>query len=110
MIDIALCNDIFMSMVTMRMLRAATVCVPSMFPGDEISVPSITISELVVKKPSCNPVWFVRSGKVPVVACMAVSGSGNTCHGFVLGLLDKIAPVVGWFPLAVALQVTLIGR
>jgi hypothetical protein len=98
-------TTMFRLMVTMRMLRAATVSVLSIFPFNRIPVPSITVSELVVKEPSRDPIWavFSRTGEVPVIAGTSVARLSNTSHGFVLGLLDNIAPVVRWIPLAVLL-------
>ena len=98
MIPIALFNVIFMLTVAF-----------SLSTLNGIPVPPITISELVVKKPSRNPIFAGRS-KVPVVAGVCVARLSDTLNGFVLGLLDNVAPVVRWLPLAIMLQVALIGR
>ena len=88
------------------------VCMFPPFPLHWVPIPSITVSELVIKEPSRDPVWavFGWSGEVPIPTGMRVAGFRNTCHCFVLGLLDNIAPVVRWLPLAVFLEVALIRR
>jgi hypothetical protein len=69
-------------------------------------VPSMTVTKLVIKEPSGNPVWATvsRLGEAPIVAGMWVAGLGNALHSLVFGLLNDIAPVVRGFPLAILLQ------
>ena len=84
----------------------------STLPSSWISVPSITIPKLVVKEPSRDPIRtvFRRGGEVPIVTGMWVVRLCDTCHRLVFGLLDYVAPVVGGLPLAILLEVALIGR
>jgi hypothetical protein len=84
----------------------------SILAPSRISVPSVTVPELVIKEPSRDPIRavFRRCGEAPIEACVWVAGLGNACHRLVLGLLDYIAPVVWGLPLAILLEVALIGR
>ncbi len=70
-----------------------------------ILIPSITITELVIQKPSSNPVGTVLggSGKIPIITRILVSTSSNSGHCFILEFLLDVAPVVWRFTLAITL-------
>lgn len=72
-----------------------------------ISISAVTVAEFVVEEPSCYPVWAIASGsrEVPIPSGMRVAALGDASHGFILRLLQNVAPVVGWVSLAVLLEV-----
>lgn len=86
---------------------------PLLAAFDMRPVPSITISELVVKEPSSNPVgtsvtcW---SCKLPIIAGVLIPTSGYGLHGLVFGLFLDITPIEWRLTLAIGFQMALVGR
>jgi hypothetical protein len=54
-----------------------------------ISISPVSVAELVVKKPSCYPIFAIGcwNSKVPVPLGMRVAALGDACHSFIFGLL-----------------------
>lgn len=78
----------------------------------QCSIPPVTVTKLMVKEPSCNPVWAVVIsivGKLPVVLGILVPTGSNSLHSLVLGLLLDITPVIWRLSLAVVLQMGFLG-
>lgn len=76
------------------------------------SIPPIAVTKLMVKEPSCNPVWTVVIsivGKLPVVGGVLAPPGSNSLHSLILGLLLEIAPVIWRLTLAVVLQMGFLG-
>jgi hypothetical protein len=77
----------------------------------KVPISAVAVPELVVKKPSCNPVRTIASPigcQIPIIARVLIPAPGNSRHCIVLGLLIDIAPVVGRFALAVFLQMVFV--
>lgn len=74
------------------------------------SVPTITVSELVIEEPASNPVGtiFSRKGKLPIVARILIPTLSNLAHGIILRTLSNVAPIVWGFALAVTLEVAFV--
>jgi hypothetical protein len=77
-----------------------------------ISISAVTVTELVIKKPSCYPIRAIGGGssEVPIICGMLVAASGDERHSFILRLLLDVAPVIGGLSLAVLFEVVFIGR
>jgi hypothetical protein len=97
----------------LRVPRAAYLFLSSIVSFRGISVPPITIPELVIKKPSRDPVGaavVVFDREAPVIAGMGITRFSDASHSFIFGSFLNIAPVVRGLPLAVVFQMALVGR
>jgi hypothetical protein len=75
-----------------------------------ISIPAITVTEFVVEKPPCDPIWAIIcfSSEHPVPLSMRVAALGDASHSFILRTFFNVAPVKGGLPLAVFFEVVLL--
>jgi hypothetical protein len=54
-----------------------------------ISISPISVTELVVKKPSCYPIFAIGcwNSKIPVPLGVRIAALGDACYSFILRLL-----------------------
>lgn len=90
---------------TTRTPRAAARLLRTIIFG-RISISPVTITKLVVEKPSCNPIRAILGGggKIPVITRMRVARLGNAFECFIFGLFSDVTPVVWWSPRTVILE------
>jgi hypothetical protein len=100
----------------MMVLRAIPMAMRVVLPGSRalhrISISAVPVTELVVKKPSCNPVRAIGGGssETPDVLNLRVPALSDPCYSFIFRLLFDITPAVGGGSLAVLLDVGFLGR
>ena len=101
-LDLFLFRGIFAFRSTMFMVFVTTLM---------RSISPVTIAELVVEEPLCNPVRIVVTGgpQIPIVVCASISALRNHRHGIVFGPLLDVTPIIWSLTLAVLLQVRLVG-
>lgn len=97
-------------MVMAMSMRMVVLRTPQTF--GRIPISAITVTEFVVKEPSCYPIRAIRGGssEVPIIFGLVVAALGDERHSFILRLLLDVTPVVGGFSFAILFEVVFIGR